>query len=241
MREYKQLLLANKAWARELIEENPQFFARQAVGQRPEFLWIGCSDSRVSPEQMTQTPPGGMFLHRNIANLVNADDLNLMSVLQYAVSVLKVRHVIVCGHYACGGIKAALTGGVTGPVDQWLETAREVHRNHAEEIDSQAGEEAQINRFVEVNVRDQLVKLARTEPVQQAFAEDGRDLWLHGWVYDIRDGHIKPMMEIDRDTPLDAVPRPERVLLTTDELVERGDDLLLPNAMELKKSVGHAR
>ena len=217
MKDYKQLLLSNRAWAQELVEENPTFFARQAAGQRPDFLWIGCSDSRVSPEQMTQTPPGGMFLHRNIANLVNDDDLNLMSVLQYAVTVLQVRHVIVCGHYACGGIKAALNGGVTGPVDRWLDTARTVLDDHRDEIDAQDSEEAKVNRFVEVNVRDQLVKLARTDTVQGAFA-GGQELWLHGWVYDIRDGHIKPMMEIDRDTPLDDVPRPERVLLTSDEM-----------------------
>ena len=108
MRRYKQLLLANKAWVAELTDENPEFFSRQTLGQRPEFLWIGCSDSRVSPEQMTMTQPGGMFIHRNIANLVNDHDLNLMSVLQYAVDVLKVKHVIVCGHHGCGGIKGAL-------------------------------------------------------------------------------------------------------------------------------------
>ncbi|MHA6722912.1 carbonic anhydrase [Sphingomonas sp. RS2018] len=226
MREYKQLLLSNRAWAQELIEENPAFFTRQAHGQKPEFLWIGCSDSRVSPEQMTQTPPGGMFLHRNIANLVNPDDLNLMSVIQYAVSVLEVRHIIVCGHYACGGIKATLDGGTTGPVDEWLGTAREVLHNHRDEIDAQVGDEAKVNRFVEVNVRDQLVKLARTEPVQQAFAA-GREVWLHGWVYDIRDGHIKPMMEIDRSTVLDEVGRPDKVLLTTDELKAQGVELIV--------------
>ena len=228
MREYKQLLLANKAWAQELIDEKPDFFLQQTVGQRPDFLWIGCSDSRVSPEQMTMTPPGGMFLHRNIANLVHEDDLNLMSVLQYAVSVLKVRHIILCGHYACGGIKAALAGGTEGPVDRWLEAARDVHRNHADEINDQTTDEAQVNRFVEVNVRDQLVKLARTDIVQAAFAED-RDVWLHGWVYDIRDGHIKPMMEIDRNTVLDDVPKPAKVLLTTDELERQGAEILVRN------------
>ncbi|MES2337560.1 MAG: carbonic anhydrase [Pseudomonadota bacterium] len=235
MREYKQLLLSNQAWAQELLEENPAFFQRQAGGQKPQFLWIGCSDSRVSPEQMTQTPPGGMFLHRNIANLVNTDDLNLMSVLQYAVTVLKVRHVIVCGHYACGGIAATLNGGVTGAVDAWLDTAREVHAAHADEIDSQTGEEAKVNRFVEVNVRDQLVKLARTDIVQQAFA-DGQELWLHGWVYDIRDGRIKPMMEIDRETALDDVPRPNKVLLTTDELEAQNADLIVKKVKPMKLS-----
>lgn len=217
MKEYKQLLLANRAWAIEMTDEHPDYFKRQTHGQKPDFLWIGCSDSRVSPEQMTMTPPGGMFLHRNIANLVSHQDENLMSVLQFAVTVLQVRHIIVCGHYGCGGIKATLDGGTTGAVHNWLETARQVARDHADEIEAQQGEEARVNRLVEVNVRDQLVSLARTDTVQTAFRE-GQELWLHGWVYDIRDGHIKPMMEIDRDTPLDAVPRPDRVLLTSEEI-----------------------
>jgi carbonic anhydrase len=217
MKNYKQLLLANRAWAIELLDERPDFFERQVLGQKPEFLWIGCSDSRVSPEQMTMSQPGGMFLHRNIANLVNDDDLNLMSVLQYAVTVLGVKHLIVCGHYGCGGVKAALDGGTTGPVDEWLQTARNVAADHWEELGNQPTHEAKLNRFVEFNVRDQLVNLARTQTVQDAFAKK-QDLWLHGWVYDIRDGRIKPLMEIDRDTTLEAVPHPRRVLLTTDEI-----------------------
>ncbi|MFC3581415.1 carbonic anhydrase [Sphingomonas hylomeconis] len=216
MKNYKQLLLANRAWALELTEEKSDFFERQTLGQKPEFLWIGCSDSRVSPEQMTMTPPGGMFIHRNIANLVNHDDLNLMSVLQYAVTVLGVKHVIVCGHYGCGGVKAALDGGTTGSVDAWLQTARDVASDHWEELGNQPTPEAKANRFVEFNVRDQLVNLARTEAIQTAFAGT-QELWLHGWVYDIRDGRIKPLMEIDRDTVLEAVPHPKRVLLTEDE------------------------
>jgi carbonic anhydrase len=211
MRRYKQLLLANKAWAAELTDENPEFFARQTVGQKPEFLWIGCSDSRVSPEQMTMTQPGGMFIHRNIANLVNDHDLNLMSVLQYAVDVLGVKHVIVCGHHGCGGIKGTLSGGIDGPVYEWLSTARQVLSEHQDEIDAQTSEEAKVNRLVEVNVRDQIVRLARTKTVQAAFAK-GQDLALHGWVYDIRDGHIKPLMEVDAKTVLDDIPRPEKVL-----------------------------
>jgi carbonic anhydrase len=217
MKNYKQLLLANRAWATELVEEKPDFFARQSQGQKPEFLWIGCSDSRVSPEQMTMTPPGGMFLHRNIANLVNHEDLNLMSVLQYAVTVLGVRHLIVCGHYGCGGVMAALNGGTTGAVDEWLQTARNVASDHWEELGNQPTDEAKVNRFVEFNVRDQLVNLARTSTVQEAFARK-QELYLHGWVYDIRDGRIKPLMEIDRDTTLEEVPHPRRVLLTEAEI-----------------------
>lgn len=212
MRDYKQLLLANKAWATELVEERADFFSRQTVGQKPEFLWIGCSDSRVSPEQMTMTSPGGMFIHRNVANLVNEDDLNLMSVLQYAVDVLGVRHIIVCGHHGCGGVAAALKGGTQGPVHEWLATARAVRDAHVDDIAAQGSEEAKVNRLVEVNVRDQLVRLARTPTVRDAFAR-GQELWLHGWVYDMRDGLLKPLMEIDSDTTLDEVGRPERVLV----------------------------
>ena len=212
MRQYKQLLLANKAWSAEIIEESADFFQRQLVGQNPEFLWIGCSDSRVSPEQMTMTPPGNMFIHRNIANLVKDDDTNLMSVLQYAVDVLGVRHIIICGHYACGGIRATLDGGTTGPVDDWLSTARCVMQDHADEIDAQPDREQKVNRLVEVNVRDQLLRLARTKTIQGAFAR-GQEVLLHGWVYDIRDGLIKPMMEIDSTTVLEDVGRPDRVLV----------------------------
>lgn len=212
MKDYKQLLLANQAWAMELKEEDPDFFLRQTAGQKPQFLWIGCSDSRVTPEQMTMTPPGGMFLHRNIANLVHEDDLNLLSVLQYAVDVLQVRHIILCGHHGCGGIKGALQGGLSGPVDRWLDVARDVLDAHRDEIEAQHSEEAMVNRLVEVNVSDQLVRLARTRTVQGAFAR-GQFLALHGWVYDIRDGHIKPMMEIDRTTDLERVGRPEKVLV----------------------------
>ena len=214
MRHYKQLLLANKAWASELVEENPDFFSRQAAGQKPDFLWIGCSDSRVSPEQMTMTPPGGMFIHRNVANLVNEDDLNLMSVLQYATEVLKIRHIIVCGHYACGGLQATLSGGTEGAVDGWLANARAVLHAHEEEVRGQADDETRVNRLVEVNVRDQLVKLARTSLIQAAWARQ-QEVFLHGWVYDIRDGHIKPLLEIDATTNLDTVARPDKVLMAS--------------------------
>jgi carbonic anhydrase len=217
MKEHKQILLANKAWAAELLDEDAQYFTRQVAGQRPKFLWIGCSDSRVSPEQMTQTQPGGMFIHRNIANLVDPADMNLMSVLQFAVDELRVPNIVLCGHHGCGGIKAASAGGTTGPVDRWLENARSVRRAHADEIDELPNEEARVNRFVEVNVRDQLLNLARTATVQDAFARE-QPLMLYGWVYDIRDGLLKPLMEIDRDTPLDSVGRPDRVLVPTAEL-----------------------
>ena len=217
MKESKQLLLSNKAWATELTDEDPDFFIRQVKGQKPLFLWIGCSDSRVSPEQMTQARPGSMFIHRNIANLVNPDDMNLMSVLQYAVEVLEVPNIIVCGHHACGGIAATLTGGTSGPVDQWLGGAKQVLADHRAEIDALPSPEAKVNRLVEMNVRDQLLKLAQTDTVAKAFAAE-KNLTLHGWTYDIRDGLIKPLLKINRTTDLTDVEHPERVLLTTEEL-----------------------
>jgi carbonic anhydrase len=158
-----------------------------------------------------------MFIHRNIANLVNPEDLNLMSVIQFAVDVLEVPNIVLCGHHGCGGIKATLDGGATGPVDRWLDTARAVRHAHADEIEALPEGEARVNRFVEVNVRDQLLNLARTATVQGAFAR-GRELVLHGWVYDIRDGLLKPLMEIDRGTTLDEIGRPDRVLVPTAEL-----------------------
>ncbi|MDF7776775.1 carbonic anhydrase [Sphingomonas sp. AOB5] len=212
MKDYRQLLLANRAWADEQTAERADFFERQTMGQKPQFLWIGCSDSRVAPEQMTMTPPGGMFIHRNVANLVHDDDLNLLSVIQYAVTVLKVKHVIVCGHYGCGGVKAALTGGTSGPVHDWLDNARNVYCDHKHEVDAMGDEENRANRLVELNVRDQLVRLAKIDTIRQAFTE-GQELYLHGWVYDMRDGLIKPLMEIDRETVLEEVGRPERVLV----------------------------
>ena len=213
MREYRQLLLANRAWSQELIDERADFFTRQSDGQKPAFLWIGCSDSRVSPEQMTMTPPGGMFIHRNVANLVNPSDLNLMAALQFAVQVLKVPHIIVCGHYGCGGIRGAFAGGATGQLRQWLDHASSVVRDHADELAALDGEEAKLNRLVEMNVRDQLINLARTDIVESAW-KDGQPLWLHGWIYDIRDGHIKPLMELDADASLEEVGRPESVLFS---------------------------
>jgi len=211
MRNHQHLLLANKAWAAERLEENSDYFRRQTVGQKPEYLWIGCSDSRVAPDQLTNTPPGGMFIHRNVANLVDSTDLNLMSVVHYAVAVLGIDRVIVCGHYGCGGVAATLTGAVDGATAEWLEPTRQVYRDHFDEL-AELPEAQRANRLVELNVRDQLVRLARTPTVQQAFVA-GRPLELHGWVYDLRDGLLKPLMEIDRTTALSSVPRPEPVLV----------------------------
>nr|WP_310525181.1 carbonic anhydrase [Polymorphobacter sp.] len=216
MQEIKQLMLHNRAWATEQLAEDPEYFNRHVADQKPVFLWIGCSDSRVAPDQFTQAVPGGLFIHRNIANLVQPEDANLMAVADFALGTLKIDHVVVCGHYGCGGIKAVLKGAGSrpdeGPLGAWLAHARDVYCDHADEIDAMPDDEARLNRLVECNVRDQLLHMAATAPVQAAWAE-GRDLRLHGWVYDLRDGLLKTLLEIDRATDLGAVARPERVLV----------------------------
>lgn len=212
MKAVKQLLLANRAWATELTDENPDYFSRQTAGQRPQFLWIGCSDSRVAPEQMTQAQPGGMYIHRNVGNLVQADDLNLQAVIQYAIEELEVPNIVLCGHHGCAGIRAAVSDEAAGgAMGRWLENVREVRRAHADELEA-LPEAQRVDRLVEMNVRDQLLHLAATETVKAAFAA-GRELTLHGMVYDIRDGLLKPLLEIDRTTRIDEVGRPETVLI----------------------------
>ncbi len=212
MKAVKQLLLANRAWATELTDENPDYFSRQTAGQRPQFLWIGCSDSRVAPEQMTQAQPGGLYIHRNVGNLVQFDDLNLQAVIQYAVEELEVPNIVLCGHHGCAGIRAAVSDEAAGgAMGRWLENVREVRRAHADELEA-LPEAQRVDRLVEMNVRDQLLHLAATETVKAAFAA-GRELTLHGMVYDIRDGLLKPLLEIDRTTRIDEVGRPETVLI----------------------------
>lgn len=212
MQEINQLMLHNRAWATEQVAEDPQFFTRHVADQKPVFLWIGCSDSRVAPDQFTQAVPGGLFIHRNIANLVQPGDANLMAVMDFAVGTLNIDRIVVCGHYGCGGIKAALGGPTPGPLGDWLQHAVNVYDDHRDEIDAMPDAEARANRLVECNVRDQLLHVAATAPVRAAWAA-GRDLELHGWVYDLRDGLLKTLLEIDRNTDLGDVDRPERVLL----------------------------
>ncbi len=202
MRTHEKLLLENKAWAAETKQMDPGFFTRLAEGQQPNFLWIGCSDSRVSPTEMTQTPPGEIFIHRNIANMVVPTDLNLLSVLQYAVEVLEVKHVVVCGHYGCGGVKAALTRHSYGTIDHWLRQIKDVYRLHKSDIDAIEDEEAQVRRLVEHNVREQLMNLARTPLIQSMWAKHQRPN-LHGWVYEMSDGIIHPLLELEPNTALD--------------------------------------
>jgi carbonic anhydrase len=204
MKAYEKLLLENKAWAKEQVQADPEFFSRLEHLQSPEFLWIGCSDSRVPANQITGTHPGEIFVHRNIANLVINTDVNLLSVLEYAVVVLKVKHVIVCGHYGCGGVKAALTDNDYKQVlNMWLRNIKDVHRLYRDEIDALEGE-ARVNRLIELSVKEQVMNLAKTSIIQRAWKE-GSYPHLHGWVYSLNDGIINPIFEMEARTHIDPI------------------------------------
>jgi carbonic anhydrase len=204
MNAYEKLLLENKAWASEKKVDDPTFFDRLAHLQTPEFLWIGCSDSRVPADQITGTQPGEIFVHRNIANMVVNTDLNLLSVLQYAVDVLKVKHIIVCGHYGCGGVKAAMTNHNYGIINKWIRNIKDVYRFHREEVDSIPDEATRVNRMVELNVQEQVMNLAKTSIVQKSW-KSAQIPDIHGWVYDLHDGIIKPIFEMKSGTHIDPI------------------------------------
>lgn len=193
-RSYNKLLENNKAWAILKKNNDPDFFKELSQGQSPEYLWIGCSDSRVPAEQITGTKPGEIFVHRNIANMVVHTDMNLLSVLSYAVEVLKVKHVIVCGHYGCGGVLAAMGNQQYGLIDNWLRHLKDVYRYHHKELDAIANKELRARRFVEVNVMEQVHDLGKTSIVQNAWKKK-QPLHIHGWVYDMKDGIIKDLDE----------------------------------------------
>lgn len=204
MNTYEKLLSANKQWAANKNAEDPEFFHRLAQLQTPEFLWIGCSDSRVPANEITGTEPGEIFVHRNVANMVVNTDVNLLSVLQYAVEVLKVKHVIVCGHYGCGGVKAAMTQQHLGIIDHWLKNIKDVYRLHRWEIDALASEDERANRLTELNVQEQVFNLSKTTIIQKAWKQEKRPD-LHGWVYGLTDGIIKPVFEMPAGTRLDPL------------------------------------
>jgi carbonic anhydrase len=192
---YEKLLENNKKWAGEKIKVDPDFFNRLVNVQTPNFLWIGCSDSRVPPDQITQTQPGEIFIHRNIANMVIHTDLNVLSVLEYAVNVLKVKDIIVCGHYGCGGVKAAFQQHSLGLINKWLRNIKDVYRYHQDEIRAIPNEEDRLNHLIELNVKEQVMNVAKTSIVQKAWKERNAPN-LHGWVYDLHDGVIKPIFEL---------------------------------------------
>jgi carbonic anhydrase len=197
MEHLRRLFANNKAIVEQITRDDPDFFERRAGKQEPHFLFIGCSDSRVPIETLTGVAPGEMFVHRNIANQVLSGDMNLLSVLQYAVEVLDVEHVIVCGHYQCGGVKAAMGDMSLGLIDHWLAGLRDQVRRHESELEAEADEQVRFNRVVELNVLRQIYNLSRTPIVQNAWTR-GRRPSLHGIVYDIHDGRLRPLvLEVD--------------------------------------------
>ena len=204
MRPYEQLLQNNQQWVKERLSQNPLYFEDLAKDQTPEFLWIGCSDSRVPANEVTGTEPGEIFVHRNIANMVVHTDVNMLSVLQYAVQVLKVPHVIVCGHYGCGGVKAATTRKHIGIVNKWLRNIKDIYRLHEDELEAITNEEARLARLTELNVEEQILNLAKTSIIQDAWHKHQRPT-LHGWIYDLHTGLIKELINLDYNTKLDDI------------------------------------
>lgn len=186
---YKKILENNKTWVEEQLQVDPDFFNDLAKGQNPPLLWIGCSDSRVPPNEITGTKAGEVFIHRNIANLVVHTDMNMLSVLDYAVNVLKVSHVIVCGHYGCGGVKAAMGNSSVGIIDNWLRNIKDTYRFYQNELDAITNKEERFNKLVEINVKEQVFNLAKTSIVQNAWS-NGQKLFLHGWVYGLNSGYV---------------------------------------------------
>lgn len=189
MKTLKSLIDRNIEWAKGILEKDPDFFAKLSRQQSPEFLWIGCSDSRVPANQIVDLPPGEVFVHRNIANVVVHTDLNCLSVIQYAVEVLQVKHIIVCGHYGCGGIAAAMQDRKLGLIENWLRHIRDVARFNAAELKG-LDEAATLNRLCELNVKEQVTNVCNTSILRDAWAA-GRELYVHGWIYDINNGLIK--------------------------------------------------
>jgi carbonic anhydrase len=192
MNVYHSLLEGNKQWVAERLQQDPEYFERLSKGQSPQVLWIGCSDSRVPANEITKTQPGDIFVHRNIANMVVHSDMNMLSVLDYAVNILKVKHVIVCGHYGCGGVKAAMENKQFGLVDNWLRFIKDVYRLHSTELDSIQDDEARFKRFVELNVIEQVFDLTKTSIIQNAW-QSRNEPKVHGWVYELSTGLIKDL------------------------------------------------
>lgn len=206
MKSSEKLLLQNKAWAQEKTLYDKDYFLRHAHIQTPEFLWIGCSDSRVPANEVTGTEPGDIFVHRNIANLVVHTDLNLLSVLQYAVQVLKVKTIIVCGHYGCGGVRAAMGNNSFGLLNKWLRNIKDTYRIHRDELEAIPSEDKRADRLVELNVIEQCNNLAKTSILQQSWKTSQLPVIL-GWVYHIDNGLIDEVCKVDHTTPIDPIYR----------------------------------
>ncbi|WP_264549266.1 carbonate dehydratase [Flavobacterium sp. N2820] len=202
---YKKILDNNKKWVENKLAISPNYFKNLADGQNPPLLWIGCSDSRVPANEIIGAEPGEVFVHRNIANMVVHSDMNMLSVLDYAVNALKVKHVIVCGHYGCGGVKAAMGNSSIGIIDNWIRHIKDVYRFHQQELDAITDEKERFNTFVEINVKEQVLDLAKTSIVQNAW-KNGQELSLHGWVYGLNDGYVTDLgVNFSCDKDLDDV------------------------------------
>lgn len=202
---YKSLIENNKEWVKSKLDLDPEFFQKLSKGQSPPLLWIGCADSRVPANEIIGAQPGEVFVHRNIANMVLHTDMNMLSVLDYAVNVLKVQHVIVCGHYGCGGVKAAMGNQSIGLIDNWVRSIKDVYRLHKEELDAIKDETKRFDQFVELNVKEQVFDLAKTSIVQNAW-KVGQKLALHGWVYGLSTGIVNDLgVTIENDSQLDTV------------------------------------
>ena len=204
---YKKILDNNKKWVENQLALDIEYFKDLAKGQQPPLLWIGCSDSRVPANEIIGAKPGEVFVHRNIANMVIHSDMNMLSVLDYAVNVLKVKHVIVCGHYGCGGVKAAMGNQSIGLIDNWIRHIKDVYRLHEEYLNSFENEEDRFNKFVEINVQEQVFDLAKTSIVQGAW-RNGQDLTLHGWAYGLNSGYVTDLdVNMSSNNELDEVYR----------------------------------
>lgn len=202
---HDQVFERNKTWATEQLARDPSFFEKLTAGQTPEYLWIGCSDSRIPAEQITGLQAGEAFIHRNIANLVVNADLNAMAVIEYAVRHLRVKHVVVCGHYGCGGVKAAMTPKDLGLLNPWLRNIRDVYRLHEAELDGIATEDARYDRLVELSVVEQCRNVIKTAAVQQSYEQDHFPI-VHGWVFDFKDGLLKDL-KIDHESMLHSIQK----------------------------------
>lgn len=204
MTPYDSLLERNRKWAEDEVQKDPDYFNRLLNQQTPKFLWIGCSDSRVPADKITGTEPGEIFVHRNIANLVVNTDINLLSVLQYSVEVLKVEHVIVCGHYGCGGVKTAMGNTHLGIIDNWLKEIKDVYRTHRDEVNAIADVTQKADRMVELVVKEQVFNLAKTSIIQEAWKKEQRPQ-LHGWVYGLNNGILKPIVDMSHESEMDSL------------------------------------
>ncbi len=204
---YIKILDNNKKWVESQLAIDSEYFKDLAKGQQPPLLWIGCSDSRVPANEIIGAKPGEVFVHRNIANMVIHSDMNMLSVLDYAVNVLKVKHVIVCGHYGCGGVKAAMGNQSIGLIDNWIRHIKDVYRLHEDYLNSFQDEDERFNKFVEINAQEQVFDLAKTSIVQGAW-RSGQDLTLHGWTYGLNSGYVTDLgVNMSSNLELDEVYR----------------------------------